>query len=87
MHADDKRGALHPVAYCDYAPRAVLENPHALHYMLTRDAKTGSFSDYEAHFGQGRKRHRRKSKNGSRLALKRTAHGSSATQQKATSVS
>ena len=39
--------------YCDHAPRAVLENPHALHYMLTRDPKTGSFLDYEAHFGPG----------------------------------
>ena len=50
--ADEKRGALHPVGFCDHAPRAVLENPHALHYMLARDSKTGSFQDYEAHFGK-----------------------------------
>ena len=42
--------------YCDHAPRAVLENPHALHYMLARDSDTGSFQDYEAHFGEGRQR-------------------------------
>ncbi len=74
------------MAYCDHAPRAVLENPHALHYMLTRDAKTGSFSDYEAHFGQGWKRNSQKPKKASRVTLKRTAHSSAATEWKATSV-
>lgn len=50
---DKKMAALHQVEYCEHAPRAVLENPHALHYMLTRDSETGSFLDYEAHFGKG----------------------------------
>ena len=70
--ADEARGALHPVEYCEYAPRAVLENPHALHYLLARDPVTGSFLDYEPHFGKGKQQ----KKSSFKLTLKR--HGATA---------
>lgn len=68
--ADEKRAALKPVEYCEYAPRAVLENPHALHYLLARDATTGSFKDFDEHFGAGKQQ----KKSSFKLTLKR--HGS-----------
>jgi hypothetical protein len=54
--ADEERGKLRQVHYCDYAPAAVLENPGRFHYMMARDPRTGSFSDYDEHFGP-RKQH------------------------------
>lgn len=49
--------------YCDYAPKAALDNPMRFHYMLARDPQTGSFADFDEYFD------RSKVKNG-RIKLK-----------------
>lgn len=69
--AGEEQAGQHSTEYCHWAPKAVLENPHAYHHMLARDAVTGSFSDYQEHFGRARQRQKKSSK----LRLRR--HGAS----------
>ncbi|CAK0788021.1 hypothetical protein CVIRNUC_011243 [Coccomyxa viridis] len=69
--AGEEQAAQQSTEYCHWAPKAVLENPHAYHHMLARDAVTGSFSDYQEHFGRGKQRQKKSSK----LRLRR--HGAS----------
>ena len=54
--AGEEQAIQQSTEYCHWAPKAVLENPHAYHHMLARDAVTGSFSDYQEHFGRARQR-------------------------------
>ena len=60
--AEEEHAVQQSTEYCHWAPKAVLENPHAYHHMLARDAVTGSFSDYQEHFGRERQRQKKSSK-------------------------